>query len=259
LIGEERRIDQKKVIFFCLDRQNGQELWQHASLGDSWWIGIEAVCRDTVFFHGFANPNLPLHRGIIAVDVLTGKRLWEDQELEFIGTADDSIVGSKETSAGRSIVALDRRTGMWRDDLDDASLHAQKLNQSRLEGEVELPVPLEQSDTGDPHLGTIIRRHYETGTLAGPVEIVEGKEFVIFDHHEVSANGTAQSSLFSSLITVVERATGTRVYRDTMSSRVPAVIPELFFVQHGMFYYLKERQALIAVRLASLGVNHVRP
>ncbi len=256
MIGEERRIDQKKAIFFCLDCQNGQELWQHASPGDAWWIGIEAVYRDTVFFHGFANPNLPLHRGIIALDMLTGKKLWEEKELEFVGVRDDSVVGSQETSAGRSFVVLDRRTGTRRTDQEAAGLRAQSLNRGESEGEVKFPVPLDQSDA---QVVAAIKGSAETGALAGPVEVVEEKGFVVFDHHEASTTGTDRSPLFSSMIAVVERATGTLLYRDTVSNAVAAVIPELFFVQHDMLYYIKERQTLIAVRLVPEGVNHVRP
>ena len=246
LIGEERRIDQKKALFFCLDCQNGQELWQQTSPGDSWWIGIEAVYRDTVFFHGFATPNLPLHRGIIALDVLTGKKLWEDKELEFVGTGDDFVVGSQETSAGRSFVVLDSRTGSRRSDQEVSGLLERRLNRGESEGEGKFPVPLNQSDD---QIAAAIRGSSETGALAGPVEVVEDKGLIVFDHHEVSTAGTHQSPLFSSMIAVVERATGTLLYRDTVSNAVAAVVPELFFVQHDMLYYIKERQTLIAVRL----------
>jgi hypothetical protein len=246
LMGEERRIDQKKALFFCLDCQNGRELWQQPSPGDAWWIGIETVCRDTVFFHGFATPNLPLHRGVIALDVLTGNKLWEDKELEFVGSADDFVVGSQETSAGRSLVVLDRRSGTRRNDQEASDLLAQRLNREEAEGEIKFPVPLNQLDD---QVVAAIRGSSGTDALAGPVEIVEDKGLIVFDHNEVSTAGAPRSPLFSSMIAVVERATGALLYRDTVCSVAAAVIPELFFVQHDVLYYIKERQTLIAVRL----------
>ncbi len=250
LIGEERRIEEKKALFFCLDRENGRELWQHPSPGDDWWVGIETVYRDTILLHGFANPNLPLHRGIIVVDTLTGKKLWEDRELQFTGIAEDSVIGSKETAAGQSYVELDRRSGAKRKGLDATDLPSLGLNRLGQEAEIKLPVPLVQLASGDPQIEAAIRNHYDAGNLAGPVEAVEQSGFVIFDYHEVSGHGTAQDPYFSSAVKVVELATGTLVYSDTVSTGIRAVIPELFFVQHDMLYYIKERRMLMAVRLA---------
>jgi hypothetical protein len=265
LVGEERRIEEKKATFFCLDRENGQELWQNASPGDDWWIGIEAIRKDTVLFHGFATPNLPQHRGIIAVDMLTGKKLWEDQQLDFVGIGDDGVIASRETSplhAVQAFVELDRRSGMQRRTLDAVDLQMLKqdqLQQTVAEVEVKLPVPLERLAADDPEIEAVIRGHCDVGTLAGPVEVVEQKAFVIFDYHELSARGTAELPLLSNVVKVVERMAGTLVYSDTVSTGVHAVVPELFFVQQDMLYYIKERRTLMAVHLASSGVNHVPP
>lgn len=251
MIGEERRIEEKKTLFFCLDRKNGQELWQHPSPGDDWWIGIETVYRDTVLLHGFANPNLPLHRGIIAVDILTGRKLWEDRELEFIGIVEDSLVGSKETATGESLVELDRRSGVKRRNLSSPDLHVLNLERAGQEAEIRLPVPLEQLAADAPQVEAAVGKHYDAGALAGAVEAIEHEGYVIFDYHEASGHGADQAPLFSSTVKIVELATGTVVYNDTVSTGGHAVIPELFFVQHDMLYYIKERRTLMAIRLVS--------
>jgi len=253
LVGEERRIEEKKAIFFCLDRENGQELWQKSSPGDSWWIGIEAVHKDTILFHGFATPNLPQHRGIIAVDVLTGKKLWEDPQLEFTGAGNDSVIGWREMLAGQTFVELDGRSGMLRRNLDAADIR--RLKQQWLPpteaNEVKFPLPLEQLAADDPGLVAAVKEHYDAGTLAGPVEAVEQKGLIIFDYHDQSGQGTSEDPLFSNVVKVVERATGALVYSDTVSTGAHAVVPELFFLQHDMLYYIKERRTLMAVRLTS--------
>ena len=74
---------------------------------------------------------------------------------------------------------------------------------------------------------------------------------MVFDYHEASREGTADHPLFASVIKIVDRSTGALLYDDTVSTGVRAVVPGLFFVHHDMLYYIKERQSLIAVRLAS--------
>ncbi len=250
LIGEERRIEEKKALFFGLDRDDGRELWLHPSPGDQWWIGIEAVDRDTVLLHGFANPNLPLHRGIIALDTRTGRKLWEDQDLVFMGIAGDSLVGSRETAAGQSFVELDRRSGAKRGDLTPSAVRALSFDRAGVEPEMNTPVPLEQLAADDPQLEAVITGHYDAGKLAGPVEVVEQKGLVIFDFQEATGRRAEQEPHFSSVVKVVERATGTVVYSDTVSTGALFAIPGLFFVQDDMLYYIKERRTLMAIRLA---------
>jgi hypothetical protein len=248
-VGEERRTDQKLAAFFCLQCQDGRELWQIASPGDSWWIGIEAVYRDVVILHGFASPNLPLHRGIIAVDLFSGKKLWENPELEFAGFSDEFVVGARETSSGRSPVLLNRRSG---DQCDPgAADHPLALIRGEQQLKVRFPVPLEQLDTSDTRVESIVRRILDREPLFSSVEALKWNDLVIFDHHELSGRGKPENPLFTGVITVVEQVSGTVVYRDTVTNEVPTVLPELFFVQHDVLYYIKDRRTLMAIRLAS--------
>ena len=254
LMGEERRTDDKKAIFFCLNRENGGELWRKSLPGDEWWIGIEAVCGDTVLFHGFATPDLPLHRGIIVADVRSGEILWEDRQLEFVGASGDSIFGSTETSAGRAFVELDRRSGLLLRNVDPAelpALHQTLSHQAANAMEGESPLPLEHLVAEDPEIGSIVSDHCSERTVTGSIEAVATKNFVIFDHHDVSDRGTPQERLFSATIKVIDRRTGGLVYSDTVSGDLHSVIPELFLVRQDMLYYIKERRTLIAVHLAS--------
>ncbi len=253
LIGEERRVEEKKALFFCLDGVSGQELWRIASPGDDWWVGIEAIYKDTVLFHGFAIPNLPLHRGIVAVDLLAGGKLWKDPDLEFEGAGNDSVVGRREVSSGQEIVELDRRSGVLRRYLQAAEIQPLKGEWATpADGNhVELPLPLEHLAADNPDLAAAVERHLDLTTGTGPVEAVEHGRFIIFDYNRPSPQRTAQDPpLFSSTVKIVERASGALLYSDTVCTGSLGVIPELFFVQHDVLYYIKERRTLIAVRLA---------
>ncbi|MBP1649778.1 MAG: hypothetical protein H6Q30_3223 [Bacteroidetes bacterium] len=253
LIGEERRVEEKKALFFCLDGVKGHEFWRIASPGDDWWVGIEAVYKDTVLIHGFAIPNLPLHRGIVAVDLLAGKTLWEDPALEFSGVGNESVVGRRDTSSGQEIVELDRRSGELRRYRQVAEIQALKDEWATPpeRNHVNFPLPLERLAIDDPDLATAVKRHSNLTTVTGPVEAVEHGRFIIFDYNGPAPRRTAQDPpLYSSTVKVVERATGSLLYSDTVCTGAHGVIPELFFVQHDMLYYIKERRTLIAVRLA---------
>ncbi len=254
LVGEERRVEDRKAVFFCLDRENGQELWQLASPGNDWWIGIEGVFGDTVLFYGFATPNLPQHRGIIAVDVSTGKKLWENSRLEFSSVTDTGVLASSEEPDGHSWIELDLRTGerlRSPDAADVRSLKKEGALLARGEGNVSFPVPLELLSPEHHDVEAVIRSHYQTASLAGSVEVVEQEGWIVFGYHEQFQRSTAQDPLYTSVLKVVERSTGTLVYSDTIDEGLHALSPGHFVVQHDMLYDIKARQTLTAVRLTA--------
>jgi hypothetical protein len=253
LVGEERRIDEKKALFFCLDREDGEELWRKESPGDNWWIGIEAVYGDTVFFHGFTSPDLPQHRGIIAVDTLTGKKLWEDKQLAWLGAGKDVVLGSAQTPGGQVFAELDRRSGLLRRKVDEAELPALKQawrDWVANEQEELFPVPFDQLAAGQPEVASMIRNHCDVGYIPGSIEVAATNDFVILDYHVASTGGTAWETPFTSTLMVIERATGEIFHSDTIVRKGRTIIPELFFVRQDMLYYIRERRTLIAVRLA---------
>lgn len=254
LVGEERRIEEKKALFFCLDGETGREVWRQAPTIDSWWVGIEAVYKDTLFVHGFATPELPQHRGVVAVDLLTGNVLWEDPQLEFIAIADDAFIGSRSSSTGRAVVELDRRSGALLRELQLQEVEAKRPSffpGIEAEGEIEIPMPLEVLVADDPDIGAAAEGHYDRDRVVGSVEAVEHSGYLIFDYHERSGGEAASGPSYANVIKVVDKIGGTLVYSDTTGAGLRGVAPELFFVQHDMLYYIKERRTLIAVRLAS--------
>jgi Domain of unknown function (DUF4905) len=253
-VGEERLIEEKKAAFFCLDNQNGRELWRQTSLIDAWWVGIEAVHGDTLFLHGFATPELPQHRGIVAVDVRTGKKLWEEKQLQFIAVFHDAVVGARETSTGRVFVELERRTGVTRGGLTPGELQtrgSEGAPGNEMKEPIQLPVQLEELADDDPQIEAAVGSQVDTERVVGPIEVVEHGNYLIFDYLERPAGATPAEPSYAHVIKVVERTTGSIVYSDLMSAGAHHVVPEMFFVQHDMLYYIKERRALMAVRLVS--------
>ena len=80
LAGEVRDPERKEVRFFCLDRLTGRVRWEGKQFGDPWWVGIECGIENVLLLHGYAHPDMPGHRGLIAVDTFTGDVLWSNQE-----------------------------------------------------------------------------------------------------------------------------------------------------------------------------------
>ena len=84
LIIEEREKDNKQVYFNCLEIESGKKIFKNFQLEEKFWIGIEAVYNDVIYFHKFVKPDMPQHVGIIALDLGGKKILWENFSNSFL-------------------------------------------------------------------------------------------------------------------------------------------------------------------------------
>ncbi len=70
LVIEERNMKSKEVFFNCLKLDDGKIYFKNFQLDEKFWIGIEAVSKNIIFFHKFRKPDMPGHKGIYAFDIL---------------------------------------------------------------------------------------------------------------------------------------------------------------------------------------------
>ncbi len=244
LIGEERDIESKSVVFFCLNQFTGEVLWDRRSFGPQWWIGVEAIHREMLFLHGFATPDLPEHKMIIGVDVLSGERRWSNAELKFILAAGDLVYASKDVAEGNHLFELDYTSGAI---LRSLGNNLQAVMHTRVTEEsipaIEFPVPF------GPAVAGTLTALLPADIIVGNSEGIEYGEYIILSYHERSKKSTHEESRFNTILIIVERSTSRVVFRDMPNTDIAAIVPESFFIQEGMLYYVKNRKTLYGLRL----------
>ncbi|MCZ6776463.1 MAG: DUF4905 domain-containing protein [Ignavibacteria bacterium] len=254
LVGEERDLARKEATFFCLNQMTGEVLWEGISFGEPWWTGIEVIHRETIFLHGFAKPDLPGHKIIIAVDLLTGSTLWRNEELRFEHALGESVFASKEGIEGRLVFELDHRSGgvlrSWGNN-EQVIRDAKVRSVDMVDSDIEFPVSMDELLLGDSDIASAIQKHRDTKATIGPVEIIDNDDVAIFNYYEKVDNGTEDNPRLNSVLKVLDKERGKVIFSEILNQNVPAVVPNSFFVQRGLLFYVKERSQLIAVRLPS--------
>ena len=248
IVGEERDVASKQARFFCLGQRTGEVFWADLTLEEQWWIGIESVHRDLVLFHGFSTPELPEHKMITAVDLLTGKTLWSNRELAFVAATDDSVFAMSNATLGRTYCELDNRTGekMRAVSSDDEEMRkAQRPPGFSADNEVMQPVPAVPGD----YLAMMIDSHYDVDAIVGQVEAVEADDLVIFSYHEKTRQSTDQQLNLRNILKVVGKTREVDLFEEILNTHCSAPAPESFFVQCHMLYFVKERNELTALEL----------
>lgn len=253
LIGEERNIEQKQTTFFCLNQMTGETLWEGLSVGEGWWIGIEDVHRDVVYLHKFAAPDMPQHKEIIAIDILTGKQLWANADLAFVFAAGETIFATQESLEGRQIFELEYRTGAilrgWGSD-EQVVREARIRSITQDEDSLELPKPVVDIADDPSSSAMYIRNHCPVEKVVGVVEGLDKDPVFVFNYHEQTPASTRDNLSVNNILNIVEKKTDSVVYHETLNRNARSIVPESFFVQGEMVFYVKERRILTAVRIS---------
>lgn len=241
LIGEARNLEEKRVEFFCLNRKTGELLWDGKSFGEQWWIGIEALAADTLFLHKYTTPELPEHQGLIAVDVHTGNELWCDTEVRFLSAQARTVNVLRRGQEGVETVALDCRSG-------------NVVPASAARGEAplhtsEFPQLVFDLFTSRSSMNDLMRQHCSEGTLVGPVESLATARHLIICHHERNASSTHDQQRLATILHVLDRNDGAVLFSETLQRDSTAVVPENFFVENDMLFFISERSTLTAIHL----------
>jgi hypothetical protein len=241
-IGEEREISQKSVSFFCIEQETGTIRWRNLRLQEPWWIGIEAVHKDVVLLHEYAMPDLPDHKKIHALDLSSGRTLWQNEELRYLFAYQESIYAVEIGYEVQRYYELNLMTGHIAREVD-ASYAAtiRDIAYSQTTEPVEFPVRFEQR-TGD-ELGRTIARLTKGENTIESIDYLRRGEFLALCYHTALGQDPAGRLMDQHFMI----SDGRRIlYHEILNERVQNVVPDAFFGIGDFVYSIKGKQVLQA-------------
>jgi len=240
IVGEERDIARKKASFFSLNRFTGRVAWSKALLED-WWVGVETVANDSLVLHGFATPDMPFHKGITAVDVVTGNRQWEHPELCFEGGTNNTIIGSRGSFGQKKYTSIDIKSGRILAE-GQSSMDLAEETES-LPHEILFPETTLNEDARTPLFIKHYLEHQKGSGIFSWIPTGFGAVVVYQDGHADESVGR---------LVVIGGSDNSEFYSDAISEGEGMFVPDSFLIQGGMLYYVRRKQELVAVNVMGL-------
>jgi hypothetical protein len=243
LIIEERNTDAKQVYFNCLQLDSGKKVFKNLQFEEKFWIGIEAVYKDVIFFHRFAKPDMPQHRGIIAYDINLNSIAWYDPERSFQFVTDDKLYCYIEQFEGKKFFVCDYRSGEINEDVVTTGDKIKELNQKLISTGEEagyiFPSTyssnlIEKEDT--KLFFDDLKKKY---VITGRIEYISIDSCLMFTFHEVNSNGTLRNHFKT-----VDLETGKFILEETLNKETSLFISESFFVRDKLLFLLIEKTKL---------------
>jgi hypothetical protein len=249
LVGEVRVPETKRVEYFCLDRASGVPLWAALNPPGTWWSGIEAVGEGVVLFHGFASPDLPLHKGLFAVEVLSGRTLWSNPDARFLGLHSSTVLVSVEAPGRISYRELDLFSGsVVREDAKEENPESVRAEgMQRKVSSARFPRPVREA--GFDSTWPALREKMSPGVLEDSIVVLQAGPYSVVGLCTPTARHTEERPDLSSTLVVYRTDNAAVAYADVTNPHTATIVPEPFFVQDEVLYYVKQRSTLVAVRL----------
>jgi Domain of unknown function (DUF4905) len=244
LVGEERDLGEKRTRFFCLDKKSGRPRWEKQSFGEQWWIGIEAMNRDTLFLHGFVQPDMPEHQSIIAVDLYSGKELWRNSEVTLHQVFDKTILARKPGLQGSEYIEVDARTGS----MIQPPGSIPRLSPGDFDQDIHYPIPAVHPMVGFPEYARVWQTLFPDPVQAILLEVIRLDTCIVAAYHVRTTLHDVVPPLYTQEI-VVATTSGSPMFKGVIVSDTTTIVPESFFVQKGALYFVALRNTLVCVLL----------
>lgn len=243
IIIEERDTDKKQAYFNCLHIESGKKILKNFQLDEKFWVGIETVYNDVIFFHKFQKPDMPYHRGIIAYDIEKKKKIWEDLENTFLFIKHDKVYCFQQNFEGREFFTLDYTTGEVIEELGNDSSSINLLREEVIETEdfsaYIFPAIFDSSKVINQDVNKWLIKLRENHLISGKIEFALKDNLLMFNFHEINTD----NSLYNKF-KAVDLLKGKYILEVTLNFSTNAFVPDSFFVKDNLLFLLIERKKL---------------
>jgi len=248
LIIEEREPETKQVYFHCLNVDSGKKLLSNFQLEDKFWVGIEAVRDDLIFFHKFAKPDMPKHRGIFAFNILSKNIIWENPEHTFLFLSKDKLFSYKEKFEGRYFYSVNPLNGEIVEELgnDHGKINLLR-NESLLEENMNdclFPEIYEPETMLISRANNILNSLRNNFVISGKIEYILKNELMIISFHAVNSKGTLDN-----LFKAVDLSKGKYILEEVINKETSLFLTDSFFVKDDFLFLLFEKTRLVVYKI----------
>lgn len=245
LIVETRNPNTKEAFFHCLDIQKSKMIFSDFQLEEKYYVGIETIYKEIIYFHKFPKPDLPNHKEIIAFDINSTKILWSNNELSFLFALDEKIYGFKQGFEERFFTSLNYLTG---DVIEDLGTDYLKINilRSKSENEKDYSSYLfpQIYSEDDNFISELIKKTVPKLEFIGNVEYNIYKNLLLLSYHtKILPDGLRNN------FTAVDIEKNSTVISEILNSNTKAFMTDSFFMYKNFLILLKEKNGLIIYKL----------
>lgn len=250
LIIEERESEQKQVYFHCIELTSGKKILQDFQLDDKFWVGIESVKDDYIYFHKFAKPDMPKHKGIFAFDIKTKKIFWENSNLTFQFMFRDKMYAYVEEFGGKKFFALNLQNGTVEDELGDNPLLINELRDQSIADNIPagylFPEVFSSDSLIENNTFDLISSLKTDFMISGKIEYLLKNGLLMMSFHTVNEKGK-----LNNIFKAVDLSGRKYILEEVLNKDTSLFYTDSFFVKDDFLFLLFGKTRLEVYKIIS--------
>jgi len=250
LIIEEREPEKKLAYFHCLELESGKKILSNFQPEDNFWVGIEVVKGDTIFFHKFAKPDMPKHRGIFAFDMMKKEFIWQNPDLIFLFILGEKLYTYKEKFEGRNYYSVNPFNGEIIEEIGDNYEMINDLKHKSTLAENNsgylFPEVFETDSLVDNHVNEFLKSLQDDFTVSGKVEYLIKDQLLMMSFHVTNSRGS-----LNNLFKAVDLSTGKYILEEVINKETGLYLTDSCFVKDNLLFLLFGKTRLEVYKIVS--------
>jgi hypothetical protein len=254
IAGETRDLEEKKLYLFTLEIQTGKKFLKEFLFEEgNYWISIEGATSGILYLHRFEKPELPYHKNIIAIDLKTGKKLWENEEYQYYFSTEESLFGLKQKFEKADLVEINVNDGRVKRNISEEE-YAEILDMKRKSDDdlyteyYNYPKPVSQYPP-DGNAANIINE--AVSNTEGEIEYIINDNKLFFNYYKPANIDTKDLTrkYYKNIFCAYDLQSGEKLYEDVLNERSSFNVPDNFFCKDNFLYYLREKKDIVAIKI----------
>lgn len=237
IIIEEREPEKKQAYFNCLQKESGKNILKDFQLDEKFWVGIETVYKDVIFFHKYLKPDMPGHKGIFAFDIADKKIKWKNKDITFLFSLNDLIYSYVQKFEGRNYYALNYKTGEISEDLGTDSLKVNELREQSIQKENSkdyfFPNILFEDSNKSEQTKSFFQKLKNETAISGRIEFIKINSLLIFCFH--GANSKDSMDIY---LKAVDLSVGNYILEEKLVKETKLFLSDSFFIKGNLLFVL---------------------
>jgi hypothetical protein len=226
LVAEIRSSADKEVSFTSISLANGKTYFKGFTMPERWLTGIEAAFNGVLLLHNYQTETGPMHKGLVAVDIISAKILWSDYTLAFDHLSVEGPIVYDIHVHPRKLFLADIETGATKRVFEPFVYQELKNN---------IVIPGVKTPDWLTAAGLPVHPYGET------VYCLDYNNFRIVSLH------TLKAGVLTQLIFITDG--GHIVYQDILNAGIQKMQPEAFIMHNNRLIYIKNKSELKVVTL----------
>jgi len=226
LVAEIRSSATKQVSFSAINLLTGHVNFKVLTLPERWLTGIEAAFNGVLLLHNYQTEAGPMHKGLVAVDVVSGEVLWSNYTLAFDHLSVEGPIVYDAHIHPRKLFLADVKTGA-----------TQRIFEPSIYQEAKNNIAIPDVKTPDGLTPASLPAH----SYGETVYCLDYNNFRIVSLHTLKAGVLTQS------IFIMDG--GHIVYQDILNAGIQKLQPESFIMHNDRLIYIKNKSELKVLTL----------